>query len=81
MARAIEDGKVEVVFEGERIKGGYALVEMRKKDEDRRNWLLIKLKDEHVGSLPEDLEKEGESVATGRTIEDLKRASSKRRAR
>jgi bifunctional non-homologous end joining protein LigD len=73
MSRAIEDGKVEVFFEGEKIKGGYALIQMQSPRTDKTNWLLIKLKDDYVGSLPEDLEEEGQSVTTGRTIRDLRR--------
>ena len=73
MPQAIEDGKVEVFFEGEKIKGGYALIRMQSSRTDKTNWLLIKLKDEYVGSLPEDLEEQGESVITGRTIQDLRR--------
>ena len=80
MARAIKDGKVEVFFEGQKIKGGYALIRMERPDQSRNNWLLIKLKDEHVGALPADLEDRPESVATGRTLEDL-RAPAARRTR
>ena len=72
MSQAIEDGKVEVFFAGEKIKGGYALIRMQSSRTDKTNWLLIKLKDEYVGSLPEDLEDAGQSVLTGRTIQDLR---------
>jgi DNA ligase D-like protein (predicted 3'-phosphoesterase) len=73
MSQAIDDGKVEVIFEGEKIKGGYALIQMQGSRTDKTNWLLIKRKDEYVGSLPEDLEEQGQSVTTGRTIQDLRR--------
>ncbi len=66
--------KVEVFFEGEKIKGGYALIQMQSPCTDKTNWLLIKLKDEYVGSLPEDLEDQSQSVTTGRTIRDLRRS-------
>jgi hypothetical protein len=66
--------KVEVFFEGEKIKGGYALIQMQSPRTDKTNWLLIKLKDEYVGSLPEDLEDQSQSVTTGRTIRDLRRS-------
>ena len=72
MSKALEDGKVEVFLAGEKIKGGYALIQMPSPRTDKTNWLLIKLKDEYVGSLPEDLEEAGESVTTGRTIQDLR---------
>ncbi len=41
---------------------------------DKTNWLLIKVKDDHVGSLPDDWEDQGRSVTTGRTIRDLRRS-------
>jgi DNA ligase D-like protein (predicted 3'-phosphoesterase) len=72
MSRAIEDGKVEVFFEGEKIKGGYALIQMQSPRTDKSNWLLIKLKDDYIRSLPKDLEDQGQSVITGRTIRDLR---------
>lgn len=73
MSKAIEEGKVEVFFEGTKIKGGYALIRMQSPRTDKTNWLLIKRKDECVGSLPEDLDEAGQSVLTGRTIQDLRR--------
>lgn len=69
---AIEDGKVEVFFEGAKVRGHYVLIRMCRADEEREDWLLIKLRDEYVGSLPEDLEDRPESVLTGRTVKDLK---------
>ncbi len=45
-----------MTVEGRRIKGGYALIQRQSPRLDKNNWLLIKLKDEYVGSLPEDLE-------------------------
>ena len=79
MARAIEQGKVEVFFEGSKIKGGYALIRMQRPGQTQNNWLLIKLKDEHVGSLPEDLEDLPQSVVTGRTLNDLRAPSARPR--
>jgi DNA ligase D-like protein (predicted 3'-phosphoesterase) len=73
LSQAIEEGRVEVFFEGARIKGSYALIRMYCADEEREDWLLIKLRDKYIGSLPEDLEDRPESVLTGRTVKDLKR--------
>ncbi len=73
MAKSLRPGKVEVFFEGEKIKGGYALIQMQSPRADKTNWLLIKLKDDYVGSLPEDLDDQGLSVTTSRTIQDLRR--------
>ncbi len=64
---------VEVFFQAEKIKGGYALIQVQSPRIDKSNWLLIKLKDNYVGSFPEDLEEEGQFVIAGRTIRDLDR--------
>jgi bifunctional non-homologous end joining protein LigD len=81
MAEAIRDGKVEVFFEGNRIRGGYAFIRIHRADEEREDWLLIKIRDEYVGSLPEDLEDLPQSVVTGRTVKDLKRSAKMQKAR
>jgi hypothetical protein len=78
MSRAMEDGKVEAFSEGEEIKGGYALIRMQSPGIGETNRLLIKFKDEHVGSLPEDLEEQGRSVTADRTIRDLRRSARQR---
>ena len=65
--------------EGSKIRGGYALIRMQTRDRDEGNWLLIKLRDEHVGALPGDLEEQPESVTTGRTVEDLGRSAGSRK--
>ncbi len=39
-----EDGKIEFTLDGERLKGRYILVRLRKA-EDRKDWLLLKGKD------------------------------------
>lgn len=68
---AIDKGKVEIFFEGKKIKGGYAFIRMRTTEEKKENWLIIKLKDKYVDSLPDDLEELGQSVVSGKSIEDM----------
>ncbi|HBG26873.1 MAG: hypothetical protein A2Y10_07595 [Planctomycetes bacterium GWF2_41_51] len=73
MKDAIQHGKIEVYFEGSKIKGGYAFVRIKSAKDEKENWLVIKLKDKFVDSLPEDLQEIGQSVVTGKSIEDLKK--------
>ena len=42
--RAVESGKIIMVLDGDRLKGGFTLVKM--KGQDKNNWLLIKKKDQ-----------------------------------
>ncbi|MCE5186219.1 MAG: non-homologous end-joining DNA ligase [Planctomycetaceae bacterium] len=74
LANAIENGKIDVTFHGEKIKGSYALVKMKSlsRQEGKEQWLLIKHQDHYTDTLPEDLEDLPRSVTTGRTVEDVR---------
>ena len=43
---AIEDGRIEFVMHGERLKGKFALIRMKPRGKGKPQWLLMKLKDE-----------------------------------
>jgi DNA ligase D-like protein (predicted 3'-phosphoesterase) len=45
IAEGIEAGHLEVILHGRRLKGGFALIRMRRRG-PREHWLLIKMKDE-----------------------------------
>jgi bifunctional non-homologous end joining protein LigD len=60
-------GHISFILEGERLKGEFALVRLRKAGENA--WLLIKANDDyarHPGEITEDT-----SVVSGRTIEEI----------
>jgi bifunctional non-homologous end joining protein LigD len=65
MRRGLEKGKLSFILEGEKVRGGFHLVQM----EDDENWLLIKRKD--AFTTEEDLRLQARSVKTGRTLEEL----------
>ena len=72
MEEAIEAGHVEVALEGEKLRGGFALVHTRMGGKER-NWLLIKMRDEAAddaeGSRIADARPD--SVLSGRSIEEV----------
>jgi DNA ligase D-like protein (predicted 3'-phosphoesterase) len=69
MERSIEEGKVEVELEGERLVGGWALI--RTGGGGKARWLLLKKKDDLAG-IPEDPVGAFEtSAATGRTFDEI----------
>lgn len=82
MEAALEEGRVKVWLEGEKLRGGYALARTRGTD-GRPGWLLIKLKDEHADTADDLLARRPESVLTGRTLEQVASppASPRKRAR
>jgi len=64
-----ENGRIEIWLEGKKIRGGFALVNTRM-DEQRKNWLLIKMKD-HVADGNDPVTEKLASVLSGRTIEEV----------
>ncbi len=71
VGRALAEGKLKIAFEGERLQGGFTLVRMKgKKNEKRENWLLIKERDETADETwsPDSF---ATSIATGRTMEEI----------
>ncbi|HBS50947.1 MAG TPA: hypothetical protein DEA05_13115 [Rhodobacteraceae bacterium] len=69
----LEKGKLKFTLDGERMRGGWALVRMRpRKGEKRENWLLIKERDELAGNDPGSLTKEHMgSVKTDRNMDEI----------
>jgi bifunctional non-homologous end joining protein LigD len=72
--RGLKKGHLEFELHGQKLEGRWHLVRMRgKPTEKRENWLLIKGEDEFARSPddPDILERQPESVKTGRTIDEL----------
>ncbi len=67
MEDSVEEGRVEVWLEGKKLKGGYALVEMK----GRNGWLLIKMDDEGADARRNPVSTQPDSVLTGRSLEDI----------
>jgi DNA ligase D-like protein (predicted 3'-phosphoesterase) len=67
---ALHQGKAEIWLEGDKLRGGYALVHARLGGDDD-NWLLVKMKDEGADARRNPTSTEPESVLSGRTVDDL----------
>ncbi len=70
---ALAKGNLKFALQGERLKGGWDLVRMKRRaGEDRDNWLLIKRKDAEArpGAGAEVLEQET-SIASGRSMAQI----------
>jgi bifunctional non-homologous end joining protein LigD len=66
------EGKLEFILAGERLNGEFHMVRMKPKDGERsENWLLMKSRDAYA-SQDDPTERNLASVASGRSIEDLK---------
>jgi bifunctional non-homologous end joining protein LigD len=75
---AIESGEIKFTLRGKKLRGGFTLVKMRARDGADNAWLLIKERDEFVDRRWRATAHE-ESVKSGRTLADLKKATRSRR--
>jgi bifunctional non-homologous end joining protein LigD len=62
---------LKIVLHGERLKGSWALVQMRRHDRGRAQWLLIKHRDGFARPGSDVVAEYPTSVATERTMEDI----------
>ncbi len=68
------NGRLDFVLDGEKLKGRWHLVRMRKRPNERQDpWLLIKGDDEAARSAsdPDILEEQSLSAASGRSMEEI----------
>lgn len=72
IAQSLEEGHVEVWLEGEKLRGGYALVRSNIGDSDEENWLLVKMADEAADARRNPVSTQPRSVLSGKTIAELK---------
>ncbi|HEY3694939.1 DNA ligase D [Phenylobacterium sp.] len=71
---ALAKGELKFVLDGERLKGGFVLVRMKRRGGERRdNWLLIKHHDQYAaeGEAGRITERAVSSVASGRPMEAI----------
>ena len=69
--KGFANGSLKLELQGQRLKGGWALVRMKaKKDEQEKNWLLIKEKDDEASSdrIITDIKT---SVRSNETLEEI----------
>lgn len=71
LANQWKAGSLKVALQGEKLKGEFALVRMKGKEDNA--WLLIKHDDRHASK--QDVTRLGQSVLSGRTLEELARAA------
>jgi bifunctional non-homologous end joining protein LigD len=68
----LKAGDLKFRLDGERLKGGFVLVRMKRRDfEKKDNWLLIKHHDGYERDETGPVERETTSVASGRSMEAI----------
>ncbi|MCW5838340.1 MAG: DNA ligase D [Anaerolineales bacterium] len=76
MKESLEAGLVEVRFDGEKLKGEFALVRTRYEGK-QENWLMVKMKDAFANPAYDIVNERPLSVKSGKSIEELKEEGSR----
>jgi bifunctional non-homologous end joining protein LigD len=66
-----ERGDLKVELKGKRMHGGWVLVRIRRDEPGKRQWLLIKHRDEWADAKHDVVADEVTSVTTGRTMQEI----------
>ncbi len=66
IAHGLKKGEIKVVLNGKKLKGGFALIKLKNNFGGKNSWLLIKERDEYVGS--KDVTKLDKSVLSGKSM-------------
>ena len=72
VAQQVHEGHVTLWLEGQKIRGGYALIHAGGGEKAR--WLLIKMDDDEADARRNPTSTENLSVKTGRTMEEIRQA-------
>lgn len=76
LEKAYKKGVLEIYLEGDKIKGGYALVRMDS-GAQKGNWLLIKKEDEKSDARRNPVSTQNKSVISGKTMNEIAKENSK----
>ncbi len=75
MEEAFDSGHLTVYLEGEKLRGGYALIETKRGKKDQ--WLLIKIDDDQADARRNPVSTEPDSVVTGRSMKQIEKEETK----
>jgi DNA ligase D-like protein (predicted 3'-phosphoesterase) len=70
MSAALQAGHIKVRLFGEKLRGGYTLIQTRMHGQDK-NWLLVKDKDAEADGRRNPVDTDPRSVVSGKTIEEI----------
>ena len=72
MSAALQAGHIKFRLFGEKLRGGYSLIQTKMRGEDK-NWLLVKDNDAEADVHRNPVSTDPESVLSGKTIEEMER--------
>ncbi|MBD3231058.1 DNA ligase [Candidatus Dependentiae bacterium] len=73
MKECYRQGKFEINIDAQKIYGNYALIRTDRKQDEKYQWLLIKMKDEDADARRNPTSTENESILTGRILKEIEK--------
>lgn len=70
LSEQYNSGTIEIWLKGKKLKGGYALIQM-KSGKMKGNWLLIKIDDSEADARRNPTNTQNKSVISGRTMKEI----------
>ena len=81
LSECYKTGHIELNLHGEKLQGGYALIHTSLGDEKRKkDWLLIKMKDDYADARRNPVNSQPKSVISGKTIAEIGKVKKKLRS-
>jgi len=77
LSNAIDQGHFMIWIEGEKIKGGYAMTRIRKKED--RQWLFVKMDDKYADARRNPVSTEPDSVISGDSLKEIRKKAEKKK--
>lgn len=71
LLQCYKNGQIEVDLEGKKLQGGYALIRTPMDKDDKKKWLLIKMRDQYADARRNPISSQPESVISDKTIEEI----------
>ena len=70
LSRCVKEGRVEVWLDGEKLKGGFAVIKFIGRS-NKEDWLFIKMRDEYARRRTSWSTRDEKSVKSGRTMRQI----------
>jgi DNA ligase D-like protein (predicted 3'-phosphoesterase) len=77
LKKAINEGRFSLWFDGEKVKGGYTFINSQQSQGKSERWYLVKMNDEEAKPGYDLQENHKNSVLSGRTMEEIKKAGNR----
>lgn len=71
MTDCLADGQIEIVLQGKKLQGAFALIKTKWHEGNKNQWLLMKMKDDYADARRNLLASEPNSALTGRTMAQI----------